>query len=302
MRPNIVLFAHQSPPLLQLLRKSTVWDLRSEPMGDHHGLAESVYAEGLPGLVGDRPDVVVVASPAQRQCAERMAKEWGNPPIVWAAHNGYEPTVTAGWLGPVLCFSAANATTFATEERDRVWVIRPAVEPQPEAVGRYEHPSPLFTMENRPQTRTAPAKKCRARLAEKLQERRISWRTYGQDQRWGFMGECERSARFATSRGYVSLLPRNAGFGLAEHEALAAGCPLYALPWGDTPVTLAGYPGLSSSPERLERALREATGDTARLWRSRRRRFAEAGHDALRTHYSAPIRDAGIAAFLDGLL
>ena len=308
----IVLFALQSPPLLQLLKTSPFWDLRTELMGDHEGLAESAIlaTDPIPGLQGDIPDVVVVCSPAQLLRAKEMVLGWGKKtPIVWATHNGHEPELLDGWEGPMLAFSCNNLSTFALVPREHAYVIRPHVPIVREFKGiggRRLSPAPFLNLRSRPDTRTGfAARSRRALLADALTEAGVETSCYGQGQPLGYLGWLDREGWFLDAAAYVSALPNNAGFGLAEHEALAHGCPLVVLGWGDTPVTLAGYRGLCASKREFVATLRERWEEhrgEAESARASRKLWAEEGYDALRTHYTLAIMDAGVRRFLGGLL
>jgi hypothetical protein len=304
----IVLFAAQAPTLLNRLVTSPAWDLRAEPMGDHDGIAE-MRELGVPSLAGDTPDVIVVCSPRQLKAARGIAIAAAEPiPIVWAAHNGYEPSLTDGWEGPVLTFSANNLATHTPRSRQHTYVIRPSFQPKPDSrtTPAYRTLRSLFTMESRPETRVF-AKSMRAALRGQIVDTSsVPVVTYGQHQPAGYLEAPARERLFrGGSLGYLSCLPTNAGFALAEHEALEAGCPLLALAWGDAHVTLAGYPGLCHSEAQMVRRLEELAsvvreGDAA--IDARRAQYAEAGWDALLTHTTPRIQNDGINAFLDGLL
>ena len=154
-------------------------------------------------------------------------------------------------------------------------------------------------MQNRPTTRRHLAVQMRtATLERAAAEAGAAIERFGQGQPSGFLTPERRDTWYGGSLGYVSSLPTNAGFGLAEHEALASGCPLLAMAWGDTPVTLAGYPGLCFDGERLAARLREAS---ARLAEPHDKDSIVAGFDLLLTHYTRSIMDDGIHAMIAAL-
>lgn len=306
MKKPIVLFALQSPPLLQLLRVSGAWDLRMEPMGDHEGLAENAVLgdRPIPGIGGDIPDVVVVCSPAHLARAKELVFGWGKKiPIVWAAHNGHEPDLIDGWEGPLLTFSASNMATFSLFPREHTYVIRPHVPVERELKLIGSGPLPAFTMRSRPHTRQNIAAKMRVALLDAAaEEAGVPIDTYGQGQPKGFLTAAQKNIQFQYAAAYVSVLPNNAGFGLAEHEALAHGCPLIAMAWSDAHITLAGYGGLCASKAELVEVLRTRCAAHAKDGVGARKAWAESGYDVLRTHYTLPFMDACIGRFLDGLL
>lgn len=306
MTKPIVLFALQSPPLLQLLRACEAWDLRMEPLGDHEGLAESAILRDspLPGLGTDVPDIVVVCSPAQLRRAKELVFGWGKKiPIVWAAHNGYETELTDGYEGPLLTFSSANMATFALFPREHTYVIRPHVPIVREHKTIGSPPLPAFTMQNRPHTRQNVAAKMRsALLASAIEEAGVTVDAYGQGQPKGFLDAAGKNIRWQYAAAYVSALPTTAGFGLAEHEALAHGCPLVTMAWSDAHITLADYPGMCTSQKELVELLRLVNHENEGHRRDTRTIFGELGRAALDTHYTPTIMRHGVERFVNGLL
>lgn len=306
----IVLFALQAPTLLQLLAADDGWDLRTEPMGDHEALAERAHLAGapIPGIGADVPAVIVVCSPAQLIRAKEMIFAWGRDiPIVWAAHNGYEPELLDGWEGPLLTFSLNNLATFSLQPREHAYVIRPhmPIVREFKTISGRGKDHPCFTMQNRPQTRPAHAVQMRnALLASAVEEAGVPHEVYGQDQPRGALGWLTRQTAFRDAPAYVSALPTNAGFGLAEHEALAHGCPLITMTYGDLPLTLAAYSGLCQTRAEMVEKLQNRWGahQKDRGYGGARKSWAEEGFDALATHYTPKIMHDGVGQLLNGLL
>jgi len=305
-RAPVVLFAAQAPTLLNLLANTDAWDLRCEPMGDAAGLAESALLDPrIKGLDHETPDLIVVCSPDHLRAAEQLQADIGQHiPVVWAAHNGYEPHLTHKWQGPVLTFSTNNIHAHVPDSREQVYVIRPhlpIVDLHPrQAMCAAPHPF-FWTMQNRPSTRniiTQTRTSLVARAVDELSGQGVHLRVYGQDQTHGFLSPEARREHLIWCPAYVSGLPSCAGFGLAEHEALAAGSPLIAYAWGDTFVTLAGYPGLVHSFDQLKERLALRALDDIR----ERSAWKSAGFDLLQTHYTRRIMEQGIERLLDGLL
>lgn len=307
-RRPIVLFALQAPTLLNLLVDTYAWDLRCQPMGDAGALAETALLDPrIRGLEGDVPDLMVVCSPDHLRAAEQLQADLGKHiPIVWAAHNGYETHLTHKWAGPLLTFSANNLHAHVPDSRENVFVIRPHVplrEIHPRAHQNVEAGAHRFfwTMQNRPETRsivTQTRVALLARAVDELRDAGVRLTVYGQGHPGGFLPPDKRAEHLCWCPAYVSALPSCAGFGLAEHEALAAGSPLISYAWGDTFVTLADYPGLVHNLEGLKRQLLHLSVDDG----CERKRYKEAGFYALSTHYTRRFMEDGIIRLLDGLL
>jgi len=308
-----VLWALQSPTLLNLLRATDAWDLRVEALGDHEGLAEADQGR-CPGLAGEEPDVIFVCSPRQLESAQAIARAHGHRPrIVWVAHNGTEGgLVPRSWGGALLVMSAANVHTHAPSGRDQVFVIRPHIAPRfdgrvARVLGQRPKVEALWGMRNRPTSRDVQQRMRTEQLARCVEEADVAgiYQLYGQDTPGGYLTEEERDALFFDGIAYVSSVPTNAGFGLAEHEALALGSRLIAFAWGDARLTLAGYPGIVHSSEQMVHVLRETVAEE-RADHTRVREKLEAwsvcGWDLLATHYSRRTMDLGIEALLAGVL
>lgn len=308
----VVLWALQSPTLLTLLAATDAWDLRVEALGDHEGLAEADQNR-CPGLGGDEPAVIFVCSQVQLDQAQAIARAFGHRPrLVWVAHNGTEGgLVPKSWHGPILTLSAANVHTHAPSGRDQVFVIRPHVPPRRNASdftsGPNERVLTLWGMRNRPTSRDVQQRMRTEQLAQCLDEAgvREHYTLYGQDTPGGYLTSDARDRLFETGIAYVSAVPTNGGFGLAEHEALALGSRLVAFAWGDARLTLAGYPGLVHSSEQMIHVLRETVNEEMRHGSDRWPRLSKwsaCGWDLLRTHYSQSTMDLGIEALLEGVL
>lgn len=223
-----VVAAYQSPGLVNILAKSRAWSMRTYPLGDHEGLAE-IAEMAVPDWTPEAdpdPDVIIVCSPAQFLAA---TDAWPAAKILWAVHNGYER-----WLLPeeyetrvagALCFSEKVRWLQQPGKRVRHFVLSPAYEATP--VWSWA-PSDLWTLRNRPAGRGDDVDIVIAAITEGMNHT-----TFGQLQPGGFADAKKKAALRSRSSGYVSAMQRTAGFGLAEHEAFAAGVPVIGGWWGD---------------------------------------------------------------------
>jgi hypothetical protein len=80
---------------------------------------------------------------------------------------------------------------------------------------------------------------------------RMAFLRYGQDQPDGFLVGAARAEVLANSSCYVSMVGPEAGVGLMEHEAMAAGVPVVARAWGDLLDNMPDYPGIARDDSEL---------------------------------------------------
>lgn len=227
-----VVFAMQSPTLLNILAKSHKWDLSVADLGDSQGLAEAQLAEA-PQWDGraDGVEAVFVCSPDQERNAHII---FPRSKIVWVAHNGRCEILD---LPTSEC---DHYLTFSYRVKHMVEAHVPSANVQ--AIVPYFKAQPVWdwvsdtswTFRNRPSTRQPDVDEMMTRVFELTRRYKLeSHLVYGQDQALGFATEATKEMLHRCSSCYLSTLPRWAGFGLAEHEAMAAGVPLVALSWGD---------------------------------------------------------------------
>lgn len=91
-------------------------------------------------------------------------------------------------------------------------------------------PDTLWSMRSRPATRESIVNAGLDSL-DSLCNGKI--RIFGQEQVLGLIGPEQKQALRSRSSAYVTALHPRAGVGLAEHEAMAAGCPVVGFAWGD---------------------------------------------------------------------
>ena len=226
MTPRVVA-ALQSPTLLNILIQSSAWSLSVQELGDHAELKETSLAD-FPILrrPEERVELVLVCSPDHLFNARKI---WPRAKIAWLIHNGRQrsllPPEHEDKIDCMLCFS------------DRVrWLAesgrqKPAffVSPYYEAKQSWSwSPGILWNLRNRPETRSDDADGILPAITSGL-----NLRQYGQEQELGLATPQIKQRLIASCSAYMSYLHRSAGFGLAEHECLAAGVPVIGDWWGD---------------------------------------------------------------------
>jgi len=222
-----VVAAVQSPTLLNILAISSAWSLRTYAMGDHAGLAETsemlapVWDEASPA-----PEVVLVCTPAHRELAMR---KWPTARRLWVLHNGYEPGLLPpeceNGLAGVVCFSEKVRWIRQASSRTRCHFVSPAYVVKPLWTWQ---PNALWTLRSRPRSRHDDRDCVFAAVVQGAEHK-----FYGQGQQAGFADSETKRRMLVSSSAYVSCLMRSSGFGLAEHEAFAAGVPVVGGWWGD---------------------------------------------------------------------
>lgn len=233
--PPRVVFAIQSPTLLNILATSERWRLEVADFGD------AKFAE-LDQLQAPRWDgrkegveLVFVCSPEHR----RQARE-ALPGVrqVVVSHQGYLEKVlpieedTAG----VLTFSTRNARQLGRFASRFVYpsVIQPAYEPKP----RWQWvPRIIWTAMSRLNTRRSVSW---AGIDSAFKEASVPYRWFGEGQPDGYLPAGARDALIGTCSAHVAVYPPASGFGLTPHECWAAGCPVVGASWGD----IENIPGL----------------------------------------------------------
>lgn len=283
-----VVAAYQSPTLFNILAESSSWDLKMAPLGDHAGLAELAQMTAPVWTEHDRaPEVVIVCSPAHLAAAR---EKWPRARYVWAVHNGYER-----WLLPpehepsvagAVCFSEKVRWVQQAGRSARFFFVSPAYQVRPEWSWR---PNCLWTLRNRPQTKTEDINALLAVMTDGL-----AWQVYGQDQQLGVADAERKAALRASCSAYVSVAPRCAGFGLAEHEAFAAGVPVIGGWWGDLANELPhSYWGLQHDLYRMRDAARSVCEDEHGATE-----LSRLGMEYIRSYRTRARMDESIAALL----
>jgi len=246
MRPTVV-FALQSPTLLNVLAKSKRWQLEVADLGDHPG-QESALLEA-PAYRGGPVDHVFVCSPEHWR---RAREQFPRARLWWLVHNGL-PGIIPADIQPerAVALSRRVAGLQRLVRPDLpILVVTPAYEPR-----RVWSWAPgAWTMVSRPATRH-PEHLHNVERVRALAD--VDHELYGEGEPGGFLYPEDREKKQSACSAYLSALPRWSGFGLAEHECLAAGVPVVGSRWGDMPEEMPEeYVGLVDAPSVQAAVLR----------------------------------------------
>lgn len=238
---TLVVAALQAPTLLNIWARSPKWRLEVAELGDHAELEETNLLR-VPKYTSGTPEIVLVCAPSHVDSARQ---HWPRAKIVWVIHNARRE-IYPDWCRTICSGSVALARSIAATHSQgldhEISVIVPAYTPNPRFSWRADT---LWTMISRPKTRHED----HTRLLSVIQER-LNLTVYGQDQPAGFLDDVAREYLIKNSSAYVSPLPAWSGFGLAEHEMLAAGVPLVGPLWGDLSDEMPReYASLGGGPE-----------------------------------------------------
>jgi len=250
-----ILWALQSPTLLNVYARGAGWNVSYTRMfGDCDGLAEETLLDGVREYAGGAVDCIVVCT--QRQYDRARALFPGSR-ILWALHDG-DPRImpdvrdVSNFLTLSERVAAMHAGRFTAERRTfRMHVVRPFYEARTKWQWK---PNCAWTMLSRPNTRNPEWQQNVERVIS-LSE--VPTTIYGQDQPGGFLDRDARAALTHSCTAYVSALSYHAGFGLAEHEAMADGCPIVGTRWGDMPLEMSASYGLDNELEGVAQQLRK---------------------------------------------
>lgn len=286
MKPRVV-FALQSPTLLNKLVASSHWTLEVADLGDS-SFAERELLQAPLYSSGD-VELVVVATPAH---LSRARSRWPTARHVWAVHNGRPDMLHADADGlPVLAFSHRVAQL-------QRWV-------RPHLVIDYIRPFyvayPIWTwkrncvwmMLSRPDTRHP--------THTVFNDTVVAWAgvtplVFGEGQPGGFLPDPTPYLR--SSSAYLSSLPFWAGFGLAQHECFAAGVPLVCSRWGDTPEEIpASYTALVDDLFEQAQALKLIASEDGRAYAER---MSAIGLQYISEKRTLASMEEDIERFLDG--
>jgi len=218
-----VLWAIQSPTLLNRLVSPTVWDLQVADMGDSTGFKEIDLLKAPP-WDGFRSDVewVFVCSPSQHAWALE------NVPaarIVQVLHQGYRFRAPVGnRLDRAVVFSLANL------RQQKTWFPSAAIARlcpsfHVDPVWQWR-PMDTWTVLSRPSQRHPMASAGVQEILHLLGPSKPKHTWFGQEQPGGFLNAAQLEAKHRSCSCYLSMLPPASGMGLSEHECMARGVPV----------------------------------------------------------------------------
>lgn len=248
MKPPLVVWALQAPTLLNQLAKSTKWRLQVANFGSASHLDENRLLADVPAYDGTEEPVAVFLSTAEH-LDQALCRFRATTRLVWVLHNGLNGAIP---VDEAVAFSD-HVAELRSEDLDKIHVIVPAYERAPCFYWEERH---LWAMLNRPTTRNGEHEE---NIGAIQQLSGVPVSVYGQGQPNGFLES--KLGIYGACSGYVSALPSWAGFGLSEHECLAAGVPVISsIEWGDMAEELSDYAGFGATiEEQANAALRLAT-------------------------------------------
>ena len=287
MKPCAV-FALQSPALLNIYAQSDVWDLE-------------VWNSPGPQLVDDRllhapsyrggpVECVFVCTEQQWFAAQAL---WPSAVRVWVAHNGKTMIAPPQCAAEhVLALSRRVARLHQQASPAAVHVVVPFYTPAP----RWNWGPATWTLRNRPSTREGDVKESITATLACAGNPQHTF--YGEGWEAGPLCGERRIAVEESCSAYVSCLPNYSGFGLAEHECLAAGIPVVGFPWGDMDEELPDYwcPDAQRAGAVLWSLCDPSQGPTIG------RTMSETGLDFISKYRTKARMDHEIGVLLDALL
>jgi hypothetical protein len=317
----VVVAALQAPTLLNLWARSTRWHLRV--FGGPDDLAEAALLDVPAYTIGDPVAVLVCHAPQLAQAA----KLWPKAKLVWVAHNcqnvSDDPRIHGHVaLNTVISRRAQEHAEALGHPASSWFVITPAYMP----IRRHRWKRDvLWTMQSRPDSPSHPdpnraadqriLDQCLARcapteVAYALGDPTLGTRErafcsprselasrhtlYGQDQPAGFLDRAGQDRLIAACSGYLSCLRPSAGFGLAQHEMLAAGVPLIANTWAGVADDGGSLGGVRDSLDEVAQLADLICTDSLAA-----SRIGEAGLDFISAKRNQEQMDRGIEAFLN---
>lgn len=215
-----VVWALQSPGLINALMPSNRWTIEVANLGDADDFFESTIlrAPRWNGL-SQGVSYVFICSPLQ---FERARASFPGAKIVQVAHQGYRNRVPVPDSGcPIVCFSKRNLLDLGRWHAGPIYVLTPAFDVQRTWTWK---PNDAWTVCSRAAIR--PPMACAGVQEIVYRQPSISHKWYGQDNEGGFLGLDAMAAKRAKCSCYLTMLPPGSGIGLTEHECMAAGVPV----------------------------------------------------------------------------
>lgn len=288
-----VVFAIQSPTLLNILAKAEAWQLTCSDMGDADGIEERCLLDVPMANLAEFPDLVVVCTPLQEQIAR---SRFPGVPIAWMLHNGRADILPEWPIERAIALSDRVRRLHARRRPEmRIALVTPAYEPEP--VGWQWGPH-LWTMLSRPHTDRYEYSDAIVRLTRGM-SLALEW--YGQDRELGLLVGERRQRLEQCSAAYVTPLPGSAGFGLAQHECLARGVPIIGSRWGDMADEMPRqYLGLHDDPAVQRRQLERMCSPSEGPYLGRY--LSKLGLDFIRSCRSHKRMESSILSAIETLL
>lgn len=253
--PVRVVFALQAPTLLNILARSKKWRLEVAKLEDCDGLAEAelLNTERWDGRAAG-VEHVFVCTPSQ---AMHSKIRFSKAKIWWVLHTGMSSLETPRGACNVLTFSDSVAALHkARNPLLRTSVIVPAYKPDP--IWSWA-PNYAWTLKNRPVTRNQEALQL---ILNARDGAGVEHDFFGQDWPNGFANPSKLRELRSQCSAYLSALPKEAGFGLTEHENFAMGVPVVGSRWGDMDSEMpADYWCMRDNPEDQIAALQRLAVD-----------------------------------------
>lgn len=286
MKPRVV-FALQSPTLLNKLVASKHWKLEVADLGDS-SLAERALLKAPMYVSGD-VELVIVATPDHLRAAK---KRWPSAKHVWAVHNGRPNMLPPDADGlSVLVFSQkVKELQLWARPHLQIDCVRPFYNANKIWAWRENY---VWSMLSRPNTRHSVQLLFNR---EVLQWSGVNAHFFGEGQQEGFLADSLPLMRSCSA--YLSSLPFWSGFGLAQHECFEAGVPLVCSRWGDSPTEISTeYFALVDDLFKQAQALKLLASPDGRPFAEK---LSDLGLEYIRRHRTLLSMEQEIERFLDG--
>jgi hypothetical protein len=281
--PRIVA-ALQSPTLLNNLAQiKDTWSIEVVDLTDARDAFKEASLLRLPTYDGN-PEGVAMFWGCDEKHLRWASHHLPDVPQAFLAHSGLPEFIGPSANGRlVVGFLRDNlAAALRAFNPAGIHYVSPAYEARPRWSWRHAR---AWTMMSRPSARYAPTLASFRKLIQLTNEAvgaqsSDQWhRLHGEGQPYGFLDGEAREDLIVGSSCYLSFEQPWGGFGLAEHEAMAAGVPLCAKSWGDMPEEARCHPGIGDTEQQVATAAARCLRDAVFA-----REVSEAGLEYIRKH------------------
>lgn len=281
-----VVFANQSPTLMNILASSSKWSLSWVPTQDHEDVAEMRLMEAR-RFTGGNVEAALVCAPSQIDFMRRM---FPRAKILWVAHNGYVRQPAHVFRGVDACVAFSSMVSALTKSCTGLpsFFVSPAYEPR--RLWTWKN-NDFVTIKSRPARRIDDVSSVASYVLAGMKHT-----YYGQDQPGGFVSGDAKLAVLRSSSAYASMLHRSAGFGLAEHEAMSVGAPVLGGFWGDMEIEAPKMPSLHWSLRQLRGIAATLAQDEAFA-----KECSEASLDYIHSYRTRERMDETIESLVDSI-